>query len=362
MRFDDNDHDDDNDNPNPAHNTATREWRPATLLLPRIRVQNANAISSPLTWGFPAITAFTGLMVALERKLGAEAGLRLQAVGVVCHGFEAQTHQGSRYAPHRFKLSRNPVGKDGGTAAIVEEGRVHLEVSLVFQAQLHARHATAEQCSTLAQQALHALQSLRVAGGSVVPPTKPSKRHTPWLTGTLLEGPNFKALARRLLPGFALVLRDDLLQQQLAQQRQTQPSATVLDAWLHLCALRYRAPGTTPPQPGPDGKAPAKLRWAREPRPGGWLVPMPVGFTGLTPLQAPGQVANARQPDLPLRFVETVWSLGEWLSPHRLQTLTDLLWRPETQDANGLGLYRCRNNYQPPPQPQTAPTALAAAQ
>jgi len=27
------------------------------LVLRRLRVQNANAISSPLTWGFPAITA-----------------------------------------------------------------------------------------------------------------------------------------------------------------------------------------------------------------------------------------------------------------------------------------------------------------
>ena len=41
----------------------------ALLVLPRLRIQNANAISSPLTWGFPAITAFTGLMTALKRRL-----------------------------------------------------------------------------------------------------------------------------------------------------------------------------------------------------------------------------------------------------------------------------------------------------
>jgi hypothetical protein len=40
-------------------------------------VQNANAIASPLTHGFPSITAFTGLMWALERKL-AQAGMPLQ--------------------------------------------------------------------------------------------------------------------------------------------------------------------------------------------------------------------------------------------------------------------------------------------
>ena len=92
----------------------------AVLVLPHVRVQNANAISSPMTWGFPAITAFTGLMTALERRLGREAGMALYGVGVVCHGFEAQvTTQGYTRA---FHLTRNPVLQDGSTAGIVEEG------------------------------------------------------------------------------------------------------------------------------------------------------------------------------------------------------------------------------------------------
>ena len=37
----------------------------ALLLVPHLQVQNANAISSPMTWGFPSITAFVGLMAAL---------------------------------------------------------------------------------------------------------------------------------------------------------------------------------------------------------------------------------------------------------------------------------------------------------
>ena len=87
----------------------------ALLVFPHLRVQNANAISSPLTHGFPSITAFTGLMWALERKL-AQAGipLRLHAVGVVCHHHQEQVTQG--YV-RSFNLTRNPVDKDGSTAA-----------------------------------------------------------------------------------------------------------------------------------------------------------------------------------------------------------------------------------------------------
>ena len=69
------------------------------LALPRLRVQNANAISSPLTHGFPAMTAFLGLMWALERKTYA-AGLQhleFNAVGVISHGWQELT------TPGRFK-------------------------------------------------------------------------------------------------------------------------------------------------------------------------------------------------------------------------------------------------------------------
>ena len=48
----------------------------------------------------------------------------------VANDFEAQVTEG-RYT-RAFRLTRNPVDKDGNTSAIVEEGRTHLEVSLVL--------------------------------------------------------------------------------------------------------------------------------------------------------------------------------------------------------------------------------------
>ncbi len=42
------------------------------LKLPHIKIQNANALSSPYTIGFPAMTAWLGFMHALERKLRAD--------------------------------------------------------------------------------------------------------------------------------------------------------------------------------------------------------------------------------------------------------------------------------------------------
>ena len=54
---------------------------------------------------------------------------------------------------------------------------------------------------------------------------------------------------------------------------------------------------------------------------------------------------NARDASVPMRFVESVYALGEWISPHRLTHLAQLLWHAEADEAQGL--YRCRNGYQP---------------
>ncbi len=143
-------------------------------------------------------------------------------------------------------------------------------------------------------------------------------------------------IIRRLLPGFALVLRHDLLQQHWAKLRQHKPDAEMLDAWLDFYSLRFEAAQ----QADKEGTYP----WTRRAKPGsGWLVPLPVGYRALGELQAAGSVGNARDPATPFCFVEPVYSIGQWLSPHRVQDLGHLLWHLRHEDD----LYLCHNPYQP---------------
>ena len=64
------------------------------LILPRIRVENANALSSAFTIGFPAMTAWLGASHALQRALNASGWeeLSFTGVGVVSHEFHLQTY------------------------------------------------------------------------------------------------------------------------------------------------------------------------------------------------------------------------------------------------------------------------------
>ena len=324
------------------------------LTLPRLRVQNANCISSPMTWGFPAISAFTGFMVALQRRLMQKAGeanalaasLRFESVGVVCHRFEPQVTTGGY--TRSFALTRNPVLQDGGTAAIVEEGRAHLDISLVFTVYTAQGYVSDEDAQAAAEAVAAEVAGMRLAGGSIMPPLQKLRahQHTPRMDAlkatTEDQAKQFKQLRRRLLPGFALVSRDDVLQQRLqtlqaqhaAQTSATNASAapTLLDAWLDLSRINHRAY---------VDEATGQVTWKQDTRPG-WLVPMPVGFATLSSHEA-GTVANARDMHTPFRFVESVYSIGQWVSPHRLESAAEFMWQPQHDPE--LGLYRCVNGY-----------------
>jgi len=309
------------------------------LVLPRLRIQNANAISSPLTHGFPSITAFLGLMWALQRKTS-NAGLDLvfKAIGVVCHDYQEQVS--NHFGVNIFCLTRSPLKEDGEPEAIIEEGRIHLEVSLTFAVTSNRWQQDPATRDDDMETVARLMTQMRVAGGTVLPPRHPEHpRHQPWaldLTGTDDDRQSVFTKARaRLLPGFALVSRPDLLETRYAEFKMEHPATTRLDAWLWLSRRQWRY------HPDDKGK---KGHWRMEDRKGqGWIVPIPVGYGALDSLHAPGQVANARDTTIPFCFVENLYSIGQWVSPHRLHLPEQLLWYAQTRPREGA--YLCRNDY-----------------
>lgn len=318
----------------------------ALLVLPHLRVQNANAVSGPHTWGFPSMTAFVGLMHALERKLAErEIDLQLDGVGVVCHHYETQASRAG--FANTFHLTRNPVNHKGETAAIVEEGRIHLDISLVFDAGGDACHGSDEDRANLLETINDLVGGMRIAGGSVIPASMDQPRKHPTRLVTLSDDPDeeyqqVRKLTRQLLPGFTLVLRNDLLHSHWENLRQSTPETTLLDAWLDLSRLNMHAirQETTDANGNPIEEVEWQVR-----RPPGWIVPIPIGYGALTETFEPGMITNARDTQTPFRFVESLFSIGEWISPHRLKALNDFLWYPESDVQSGL--YYLHNEYHP---------------
>jgi CRISPR-associated protein Csy2 len=335
----------------------------ALILLPNLSVTNANLISSPLTWGFPAPSAFTGFGYALQlamQKLS--PSLQVNGVAIACHEVDPQISDG--YVK-TLKLTRNPVNQDGSTSSFVEEGRCHMRVSLLLDIRA-ALPLTQDELNqhALPAQLLAQTGAMRLAGGSIQLSQRNAKA---WL----VDGhPDPQALqreiAKRLLPGRVLVARNELLASHLTALQQVNPEANALDAWLDLQAIHYQAESVAEVQTddsmpllaaqaisktrktskplGDSSKAP-KATWTGSRREPGWLVPVPMGYSAIAPLAAAGTVKNARDPSLPFCFVESLIGLGEWLSPFRISQLEHLFWRHAAQPE--LGLYLVQNSYQP---------------
>lgn len=309
----------------------------ALLLLPRLRVQNANALSGPLSWGFPAPSAFTGFVHALERKLRKDGILRdgFGGVGIICHRFEPQISKPAGKYNHVLCLTRNPVDKNGDTSAIVEEGRVHLDVSLLIAVK---DYMSANEGANFAEDALAHVLGMRLAGGTILPGGEGKRfdaQYVPLADDAEGREKDFRKVRRSLLPGFALVLREDRLQECLDELRENDSQATALDALLHLSRLNIE-----PDVPDPD--RPGQLKWGVRKKPG-WLVPVPVGYAGISPLYGAGEVRNTRDDVTDFRFVEALYSIGEWISPHRLTSADQLFWYHEADKDKGI--YRCVNNF-----------------
>lgn len=301
------------------------------LLLRQVKIHNANAFSSPLTIGFPAMTAWLGAMHALERKLRrneALSSIRLKKLAVSCHDFNLQTYKGPGDYVNSVIITSNPLRKKGASferPPFIEEARIHLTVSLLIEVD----GLSSSNYSIFNEKTTKVLNGMKIAGGDILafsPIDDPIKStSTRWSRILLVDEDSEKDVRRAirsLMPGYVLIER-----RQLLKQRQEKLEAQdTLQALLDLLALHYEH----------DDEHDT---WHLQPRQEqGWLVPIVTGFKGLTPL---GHVANQRDASTLHRFAEPVLTLGEFKMPHHFQDIDQMMWQYQYDENKDL--YVCVN-------------------
>lgn len=111
----------------------------AYLLISHLRIHNANAMSSTLTIGVPAMTAWLGAVHALERKLGERRSrlwrIRLVKTAVSYHKTNLQIYKGPGDYVNSLVGTANPLNEKGERPSFIEDARIHLSVSLLIEAQ-----------------------------------------------------------------------------------------------------------------------------------------------------------------------------------------------------------------------------------
>jgi CRISPR-associated protein Csy2 len=309
------------------------------ITLKHIQIQNANCVAG-LTYGFPAVTHFLGYIHALSRKLQQSHQLTLGGCAIVCHQHQTHKYQPKGWGDYIFAQTRNPSAIRGSkylgkSSPIIEEGKMHLTVSLVVECI--GLIAGGEAGINLFQQHLKQLcLTQKLAGGvinqinQVVIESASTDDEQKKLTGKI---------RRRLLPGFLLLDRSEFLSKHLLELQKNNPDAQMLDAWLDFSALKFQAEPDL--KEGEEFNDKTKAHWKYVPKPNsGYLVPITTGYRAISEVYPAGKVANIRDLEVPFCFVEAAYGIGEWQSPHRLQDIQQALWHYQYQE----GWYLCTNS------------------
>ena len=346
------------------------------LLIERIKVQNANAASG-FTWGFPAITHFLGFSHNLNRKLqtnGELNSLTIDGCMVIAH--EQHVHAYKDYGVTRFTQYKTShqrevkFEKDGTLkgASIIEEAKMNMTVSLLISVDGYLGGLQ----ETLIEFIKNECHLQRLAGGTILAIANVD-------IIDLAKEEQIKSIRRKLLPGFVLQEISDYLAEHFEKLKESNPKAELLDAWFDFIALKQMArpacelldnylanqaeksPSLTTlndiwlehkSQPyqkenipnelityfaelqenispkiliqwqsylEPNEKTAANWEYVKKPQ-AGYLVPIMTGYKAITDVYPAGDIDGARDSETDLCFVESVHSVGEWQSVHRLKS------------------------------------------
>jgi CRISPR-associated protein Csy2 len=366
------------------------------ILLNRIQVQNANAIAG-FTWGFPAITHFLGFAHNLTRKLLNSDNFKdivLEGCAVVAHKQQVHTYKPFDY---QFTQNRNPPYLKShdktATPPVIEEGKMNMTVSLVigYKGNLGNRQ------DDFLKWLKNACMMQRLAGGTILKISDID----------IFSPDKLRTIRRKLLPGFVLLDRSAYLETHYKELQHENPDTELLDTWLDFIALKQKArpksnliskhisrlienePENEYCQQlmdnwdahlalpyddenrsleelniyfaqlepnknnkklleqwqsycAPTDKTEADWEYVAKPE-AGYLVPIMTGYKAISEVFQNAEVENSRDHETPVCFVESVHSIGEWRSVHRLKTAEDFsncLWHYHFEE----NWYLCRQN------------------
>lgn len=291
------------------------------ITISHIKVQSANCVAG-ITYGFPTVSSFLGFVHALSRKLIKTHNVSLKGCGVISHETQVLSYKTDKYSDYYFTQTKNPSAfqyqqqKIGGTPPIIEEGKMHLTVSLVIEC--NGFNGTDEEKIELENYIKNLCLTHRLSGGIIT-------NIQNVIYENITNDTGFYRLRRRLLPGFILMNRSHYLNEDYLELQKQGSESQMIDVWLDYCAIKYKANPLL--KKGEELSNNTVAQWEFVPKPNkGYLVPLMVGYQAISKPYKKGVVENARDPEYPFCFTEAIYGIGEWLSPHRMDNITNIIW------------------------------------
>lgn len=303
------------------------------LVLSHLNVKNANALSSPISIGVPAITAFLGATHKLQRYLNANndfSAVKITGTGIVIHDAELKTFS-SVFGFESLIASGRPLTKQGERPAGIPDPKINLVVSLICEIEDEAFEIYDDKI--FLEEIDKALSTeIRIAGGEILPPRIKGGKvassfidagRIKYFQGRDANNPSdLRDIKRLLTPGYVLIERRELLQEEMEKGQNP------VNALIDYLAVHHECNKT-------DNDT---VVWTRKRKTSGWLVPISVGYKGLS---APEKIANQRNEEYLHVFGENLITLGEYKIINSIKDFNKIIWRYKTDLNKQLYLCTC---------------------
>lgn len=314
------------------------------LLFNRLTIENANTISGSLIYGTPAITAIKGAFHALSRKIMndsiSDQTIALRGVFMASHTLDILATRNEPYKPYHFMQQKAAIATytdfkkfsapKSVPPSVIQQGYCSMTMSFIVEVT-GIKELKADEKAGLEKMAYQRIHHQRIAGGNIRPFKNNHKVR-------FIEVEDLDAQAYQLSNAHILIDASNVMSELIDQH----PNMSATDILINACSTHHT--------PLINDSGETYWQSKRITTDYGYLVPMMVGYHGISDVFEPGVMKNARNSDagqVRCQYVDSIYSLGQWIHPHQLrlgQGFKSAFWYYDHQPINNLYLITNHSN------------------
>lgn len=280
------------------------------ILISKIGVNDANALSSPYSVGFPSVPSLMGFVKKMELLLHETSEyekINLISAGIVSNKFDLQTAKDGYDS--NICLAKLPLKQDGTLESMIENPKCSMQVSILIE------------CDDIGLIDIDIFTSyiedllwskLKFAGGNIFKPYGNNSKYKHVSFYGNYEKTDSTVL-KKMMPGYALIERRDLMINSMNN------GEDAIESLLRYTKINYNKNNVQ--------KKESK----------GWLVPIATGYQGISDFAV---VDKQRTYEYQHRFAENVVTLCEFIMPYKVETVDNLLWHDDVDLDKNLYTYK----------------------
>lgn len=279
------------------------------LIINKQNVRHVSQLGTPFIIGGPSVTALGGLTDMVSRRIGVD----IKRFGIVYHSYRPLKQGNSHISRELFcNMSRSKAKK---TPYIVDKSKADINASFVFEIDLSK--SIEKEDEDIIEMLYDSLPCMRFASGNFV---QSNYNNIKMLTVDDQTECPVKKICSILKYGYFMRHRKDIMSSIDKEKK--------LEDYIDLFTI-YKT--TTKKEKNQSEEEKETIIYSK--KNSGWIVPMGIGYSTISNFS---NTRGGRLNDFGHAFVENVYSVVEYCSLRKIQSIDDILWHRVIDNDNGM--------------------------